>query len=209
MSLFISQSAWEHSREQFARGEVAKAQAALAQCAPEEVIRQYVRMSSRGGISRGEQALIIHLSFRWLPYAVSLRQALGLDSVRVKFGPTQHEPLAQSAGSNTFYFDVDRRIWKVLGEKETGAPIFTRAANASEPEICRSGLRIQGPFTLRFGRMAGDRLAPEPYTARVLLASPEGEAGDGLANLELRGSAAGAAAQEELDIPRRMGSRRS
>ena len=52
--------------------------------------------------------------------------AAGVDAVRIKFGPTQHEALAQSPGSNTFYFDADRKVWKVMGEKETGAPVSER-----------------------------------------------------------------------------------
>ena len=205
ISFFMSQSAWELSRELFGKGEIAKARAALAQSAPEEAIRQYVRMSSHGGISRGEQALIISLNLRWLPYVISQRQALGMEPVRIKFGPTQHEPLAQGAGSNTFYFDADHRIWKVLGGKETGAPVFARAADASEPEICRSGVRVEGPLTLRLGPITGYRLASGPYTARLLLVNPAGEAAGCRANLELRGSATGTAVQEKLDVPRRSG----
>ncbi len=206
MGFYASQDAWEQSRELLGKGEIAKARAALAQCRPEEVIRQYLWMAVRGGMGRGEQALLISLNLRWLPYTVSTRQALGLDSIRLKFGPTQHEPLAQGAGSNTFYLDAGRRMWKVLGEKETGASVFTLAADSPEPEICRSGLRIQAPLTLRLGPIAGDRMARRRYTARLLVADPEAGTA-GLASLELRGSATGSAVEEVLDLQRRMGAK--
>ena len=201
IGVFMSQSAWEESREVLAKGELAKARAALAQCTPEEVIRQYVRMCSHGGISRGEQSLVISLNLRWLPYVVSTRQALGLDSVRVKFGPTQHERLAQGAGSNTFYFDASHRIWRVLGERETGARAYARDANASEPEISRSGVWVETPLTLRLAGIMGDRLAPGQYLVDVML--DRAGRGSTATTLELRGSPDGRPVTKHIDLTAR------
>jgi hypothetical protein len=77
---------------------------------------QYVRLLERfvvafheahGALSRGEQALLISLNLRWLPYFHDRREAVGLAPVRINFQPTQHDPLAQGAGRNTFFVDAD------------------------------------------------------------------------------------------------------
>jgi len=54
---------------------------------PEETIALYARASRTGGISRGEEALIISLNLRWLPYFEAQRQALGLRPERRTYTP--------------------------------------------------------------------------------------------------------------------------
>ncbi|MBI4873355.1 MAG: hypothetical protein HY822_01840 [Acidobacteria bacterium] len=170
IEFFSSHAAWERAQDLYQQGDIARARQALAGAKPEEAIRRYVRMSSHGRISRGEVALVVSLNLRWRPYFVSLRQALGMEPVRVKFQPTQHEPLAQGAGSNTFYIDPAGHFWGALGEKETGIPAM---AFDSTDELCRSGLRIDKPVTLRIRPILGDRLAPGPY--RVALRTAYGK----------------------------------
>ena len=164
---FASHSAWERAQDLYKAKNIPAARKALAGSVPEEVMRQYQRASSLGGMSRGEQALVISLNLRWLPYVVSLRQALGTEPVQIKLGPTQHEPLAQGAGQNTFYFDKDRRIWKVLGEKETGAPA---EEGASADEICATGIKLEKPLSLKLGPITGDAFAPGKYSVKVITA---------------------------------------
>ena len=79
-----------------------------------------------GALSRGEQALLIYLNLRWLPYFHDQREAVGLRPVRVNFQPTQHDPLAQGAGHNTFFVDADGAMWRGLGARETGQETFVR-----------------------------------------------------------------------------------
>ncbi len=72
-----------------------------------------------------------------------------MEPVRIKFGPTQHDMLAQSQGKFTFHFDADRSIWEVWGETECRARTFTDP-DARE-ELARTGIAIDKPlsFTLR------------------------------------------------------------
>ena len=119
LAFFTSHAAWERAADLFKQGDLAGARREIGASRPEEAIRAYTAAARHGGMTRGEQALIVSLNLRWRPYIVSLRQALGLEPVRVRFGPTQHEPLAQGAGSNTFAIDADGTLWKVMGEKET------------------------------------------------------------------------------------------
>jgi hypothetical protein len=189
IAFFSSQAAWERARELYQKGDAAAARRALAEAAPEEAIRRYAGMIARGRTSRGEEAIVISLNLRWRPYFISLRQALGMEPVRVKFGPTQHEPLAQGAGTNTFYLDGARNLWGARGEKETGLPagVFD-----SPEELCRTGLRLDQPATLRVGPILGDRLAPGRYRVSlrtafgVVDAAPAVEVTGGSAELVLR-----------------------
>jgi len=69
--------------------------------------------------------------------------------------------LAQSAGKFTFHFDADHNVWECLGEKETGASVFTLPAGAKVSrdaalpamceEICRSGIESDKPISLTLG----------------------------------------------------------
>ena len=59
---------------------------------------------------------MVSLNLRWRPYVISLRQALGLEPILVKSGEVQREPLAQGAGSNTFFVDEQSRFWKVVDD---------------------------------------------------------------------------------------------
>jgi hypothetical protein len=172
IAFYQSQTAWEEAQQLRDKGELDKAREALGRSKPESVIEQFALMSSRGGITRGEQGLVVSMNLRWLPYIVSEKQAEGLEAMRVKFQPTFHEPLAQLEGTHTFSFDKDHRIWKALGEKETGIATFAESPDASADEICRTGLEgvIDHGMSIRVGPIMGDHLVPGTYTAHLIFA---------------------------------------
>ena len=135
-------------------------------------IEQYAIAARQGRISPGEKALIISLNLRWLPYFVAQRQALGLEPVRVNFQPTQHEPLAQGAGRNTFFFDSRGQIWKGLGEKETGVRVSSAVkrdvSSDFDPGLFASGLEIAEPQRLEITALTGAKLLPGNYKVDLL-----------------------------------------
>jgi hypothetical protein len=190
VEFFQSRAAFERVQELYKAGQTDKARAAIGESDPRRAIEQYVAAASHSGMTGGEQALIISLNLRWLPYIVSLRQALGLDAARFKFQPTQHEPLAQGSGSNTFWFDERRSVWKALGEKESGAPVFANAAAGDE--ICRSGIRIDTPLTLKLTGIMGDRLVPGRYRVGLMLSG-------NAATVEMRGALGPAPVSQRID----------
>jgi hypothetical protein len=181
---------FQESQDRLARGGIEGARRALAGCRPGEVIARFARFSSVGGITRGEQGLIVSLNTRWLSHIVRHRQALGLEPVRIKFGPTSHDKLAQSRGTFTFYFGPDHALWECLGEEETGVPTFrlppsiTPAREASAPaawsELCCTGVETDRPLNLtmrpilaRNGQGQGTHtLPPGRYRLRLLLLEP-------------------------------------
>jgi hypothetical protein len=158
---------FQDSQDLWKKGDFAGARKLMAQCHPEKVIEQFAHFSSAGGISRGEQGLVVTLNTRWLSHIVRHRQALGLEPVRINFAPTSHDPLAQNAGTFTFYFGPGHDLGESWGEKETGASVFrlpssvTPAREDPSPavwrEICRAGIESDKPLTLAFRPiLAGD-----------------------------------------------------
>lgn len=165
---------YQRSRDEWAKGRIAEAKDLMSRCHPEPVIEAFARSCASGGLTRGEQGLIVGLNLRWLTHIIGHRQALGLEPVLINFAPTQHDPLAQAAGKFTFHFDSTRRVWQCLGPVETGATSFVAPATVTvegiadsrfSPEICQTGIEIAHPIRLALGPMmalAKRDLGPAP-----------------------------------------------
>ncbi|HYD83923.1 MAG TPA: hypothetical protein VEA63_07710, partial [Opitutus sp.] len=138
LSFFASHTAFERAADALKHNDLARARIEIAQANPHAVIRDYVTAARTGEITRGEEAILVSLNLRWLPHILSLRQAVGLEPVRYRLGEVLQEPLAQGAYPNTFYFDDEQRLWKVID-----------AASA--------------PSVLRLTAISGDKLAPGRY----------------------------------------------
>ena len=166
---------FQRAQAALASNEVAQARSLMAQCHPEEVIRQFATFSSIGGITRGEQGLVVSLNTRWLVYYVRLRQMLGLEPVRYSFAPTSHDPLAQAPGRFTYLFDADHHVWQTLGTEETGAQTFA-APKAKEP-IGLYGLQSDKPVSLTVRPIVHKAsLLPGDYRLRLVLLDPDSTA---------------------------------
>jgi hypothetical protein len=149
---------FQDSQDLLQKGDLAGARAAILRCRPERVIERFAEFSSLGGITRGEQGVVVTMNTRWLSHIVRHRQALGLEPVRINFAPTSHDLLAQSRGKFTFHFDSNHRLWETRGTEETGAETFVLpptavpvAADGLPPawaEIGRAGIVSAKPLTL-------------------------------------------------------------
>jgi hypothetical protein len=186
---------FQDSQDLWKKGDLAGARRLMAQCHPEKVIEQFARFSSIGGITRGEQGLVVTLNTRWFSQIVRHRQALGLEPVRIKFASTSHDALAQSPGKFTFHFGPDHDLWECWGKEETGASVFnlpssvTPEMNESAPavwrDICRAGIESDKPLALAFRPiLAGDSqgkrksapLLAGQYRLRLLMLDPDSTA---------------------------------
>ena len=160
---FTSHGKYQLAREALERGDTAAASAAIMECEPEALIRRFAALSSIGGITRGEQGLVISLNTRWLPHIIRLRQQLGLEAIRYKLGPTSHDPLAQAPGRFTFHFDEDRRLWQTLGSQETGAATFH--TDASPDDLHATGIESDTPITLEMAPILSNAHDAPPLPA--------------------------------------------
>jgi hypothetical protein len=186
---------FQDSQDLWKKGDRDGARKLMAQCHPEKVIEQFARFSSIGGITRGEQGLVVTLNTRWFSHIVRHRQALGLEAVRIRFAPTSHDALAQSPGKFTFFYGPDHDLWECWGKEETGASVFNLPASVapemkeSAPavwrEICRAGIESDQPLTLALrpilagdsqGRRKSTPLQPGQYRVRLLMLDPDSTA---------------------------------
>ena len=200
-AFYAAHGYFQDSQELLKAGDTAGSRALMARCHPEKVVEQFARFSSIGGITRGEQGLVVSLNTRWLSHIVSHRQALGLEPVRINFAPTSHDLLAQARGTYTFHFGPDHDLWETWGEKETGAAVKNfppappavkdESVPAAWSEIGHGGIEITQPVTLTLSPiMAGDNRGREKSLA----------AGDYLLRLLLRDPGATAAGQRVFEV---------
>jgi len=158
LGIHRSEDALHRAKAHYLEGDLDAARSVMATCRPEEIIEQFAEFSQLGGLTRGEEGLIVTMNTRWLPHYVRFRQVLATDSVRYNFAATSHDPLAQSRGVFTFHFDSQGRVWQCLGAEETGAEEFTTGvvgtqgnttdADAIVQEICATGIASDQPITL-------------------------------------------------------------
>ncbi len=114
--------AYRPAEEALKNGEFDQARTLIARHDPVDAIRQFSHLSQMAGTDRGEEAMVVSLGTRWLTDFISLRQTLGMEDIRINYGPTLHEALAQGSGRYTFDVDHDRDFWSVRGERETSRP---------------------------------------------------------------------------------------
>jgi hypothetical protein len=99
-------------------GKIKQSTPYLKKTCPEETIEIYANTISDYGATRGEKGVLITLNLQWLPDYMDVKQRAGLESVRINFQPTSHDPLARGAGKYNFFIDNEKKYWNSLGEKE-------------------------------------------------------------------------------------------
>jgi hypothetical protein len=211
IAFYKSHSAWERSMDFLGRGDVEGSRQALALCDPKSVLEQYALAISRGRPTRGELGILISMNLKWLPYISSQRQALGMDTIRYHFEPTEYEALAQGAGNYTFYFDRDRDLWKAAGQRETQYPAFRLASppfadQENLKEVCQTGLQSSRTIALRLKTVAEQDLLSGVYNLRLWLVCPSSEAGgESVLDLTLSESEGAIDVTKRIDVVRQAG----
>lgn len=184
IAIFEAHGRFQDAQTALQKGDLAAARAAMQGCRPEPVIEQFAAFSSLGGITRGELGSIVSLNTRWLPHLVRLRQQLGMEAVRYRFGPTSHDPLAQAPGHFTFHFDAEHHLWETLGTEETGVPTFLATpgdAASVAGDLCRSGIESDQPIELSLSPILAKKkdsaaIPAGNYRLRLLLLDPSSTA---------------------------------
>jgi hypothetical protein len=123
--------------------------------------------------------MVISLGTRWLTDYISARQAAGLEAVRINYGPTYFEPLAQGAGNYAFHIDKEGKYWSVRGNKETRQAVITHGSDVSLDisgdssesikEIIQTGIVVDSSAMLAVSPIVNlyKRLAPGNYRLTI------------------------------------------
>lgn len=61
---------------------------------------------------KGQHGMILRLGYAWYGEVVCLRQMAGLDPVRICFGHTISEPLADGGTYYNDFFDKEGHLWR-------------------------------------------------------------------------------------------------
>ena len=187
----------------FKSGEIDAAKQIADQFQPELVMEKYAETIEHGQATKGEKGLLFSMGVRWVPHFLSLKQVVGKDEVRINFGVTSHENLAQMAGTRTYIIDSDKAYWKVLGEKETGVNVVVNEAGFSEyAEIFKQGVSLDSEIQVKLNAFSrNEKIIAGIYTLKLLLTSKGGsgklkvEINDSIYALAINGTSI-----ESLDI---------
>ena len=118
ISFFENQLLFQDAYELAKSGEIQKATEVLKKSNPDETIRKYANAIKPLGFTPGEKALVFSMNTRWKADFINLRQQLGLEPVRFKFAPTQHDSLAQAPGQYSYFIDKNKNWWRCLWKHE-------------------------------------------------------------------------------------------
>ncbi len=156
-----------------------KAKTLLQRYHPADTIRQFSRLSQLAGGDRGEEAMILSLGTRWITDYIALRQAVGLEAIRINYGPTKFEPTAQGSGRYSFHIDTEGHYWSMRGESETKRLAVTvdypvgkhdlKFCNGSIHEIAQTGILIDGPVSLALSPLVNIQKQVAAGTYRLTL----------------------------------------
>jgi hypothetical protein len=209
IGFYQTQVLYEQSENQFKQNDFAAARQSLSKANPESVLGDFAQMARWNGATRGDMGLLISMNLRWFPYFADQRQLLRATDIRYAFRPTQHEPLAQSAGENTYFFDLKQQLWKCLGEKETGAIIRLfpgRAPSTVAEEICGSAIESDKPIALKLTSILGRSLSPGNYNVQLLFCDPDStHEGDRRFEIEFNDGNSISLKKDDIDIFKRVG----
>jgi len=182
----VQEFSYRPARSAIQSGQFAKARLLLEKGDPAETMRQFSNLSQIAGGDRDEEAMVISLGTRWLTDYISARQAAGLEAVRINYGPTSFEPLAQGTGSYTFHIDKEGKYWSVRGNRETKQDVITYGDDValhvsgdsfrSIEEIVKNGIVIDSATTLAVSPIVNlfRQLAPGNYRLTIYAGPVQG-----------------------------------
>ncbi|MHC4692080.1 MAG: discoidin domain-containing protein [Planctomycetota bacterium] len=175
----VQEFSYRPARDAIQAGQFTKARSLLEQGDPAETMREFSRLSQIWDGDRGEETMVVSLGTRWLTDYISACQAAGLEEIRISYGPTYFEPLAQGAGSYSFHIDKGGKYWSVRGNRETKHTVITHGGDVtigvtgdsseSIKEIVQSGIVVDSPAKLAISPMVNlyRRLAPGSYRLTI------------------------------------------
>lgn len=159
ISFFENQILFQDAFE-FARNkEMEKAKEIILKANPDEAIQKYTDATNRIGFTSGERAMVFSMNTRWKADYINLKQRLGLEPIRYKFAPTQHDPLAQASGRFSYFIDDEQNWYRCLWEHELKNEKFIQNNKGTF-------LQISDEFEFNLRSIHG-QIIPEGFTVKA------------------------------------------
>lgn len=144
---------------------------ALAKRPEEAAIRAFSQAALCYNTTAGERGQVASLASRWQTFFVQQRQHMGLEPIRLRCMPTNHDHRARKPGTRSFHYDAEGGTWLVLGEEETGhkAVLGSEDGNA----IANAWIQADRQLTLLLQDVRGERKLPAgDFRVRMHLPNP-------------------------------------
>lgn len=153
MKFMVDETLLQQAVDALNKGDFESAISLLEKTDPESTLKRYTEYAAHLGIIPGDLGLTVLMDLKWYPSFVGARQLAGMEPYRIKFAPTEHEPLAQGAGSRSFHIDMEKNLWLARGARETGGEQWARPIKAggfseTEMELVQSGVSWSKPVAL-------------------------------------------------------------
>ena len=127
---------------------------------PDESIQKYADAIKNIGFTHGEKALVFSMNTRWKADFINLQQQLGMEVVRFKFAPTQHDSLAQSPGHFSYFINAKGEWWRCLWKHELKEENFVETPN-------ETALEISNTFNFELKSIHGQTLPAGEYVLNI------------------------------------------
>ena len=160
ISFFEKQMLFQDAFSSLKDGDTAQAKEIIINANPDETIQKYADATKLIGFKSGEKAIVFSMNTRWKVDFINLKQRLGMEPVRYKFAPTQHDPLAQSPGHFTYFIDEEKNWWRCIWENEMKNSTFIQNED-------KTALLVKGNFTFPLTSIHGQSLPDGNYRIEI------------------------------------------
>jgi hypothetical protein len=160
ISFFENQNLFQDAYELTQNGEIGKAIDIISNSNPDITIQKYTDACKLIGFTSGEKAIVFSMNTRWKADFINLKQRLGMEPVRMKFSPTQHDPLAQAPGHFTYFIDENKNWWRCLWKNELVNSSFVE-------NNLGSALVVNSKYDFKLTSIHGQSLPQGNYTIRI------------------------------------------
>ena len=144
----------------------------LLQRPEEKAIRAFSQAALAYEPTAGERGQVASLAARWQTFFVQQRQHLGLEPIRLRCMPTNHDFNARKRGEQTFHYDTQGGTWRVLGQEETKHEAVLDAASTGNA-ITDAWIQSENTLTLDLQDVRGETELPGgTYQVSVYLPDP-------------------------------------
>jgi hypothetical protein len=156
ISFFENQILFQEAFVALRNDNIENAKEIIVNANPDESIQRYADATKLVGFTSGEKAIVFTMNGRWKADFINLKQRLGMEPIRYKFSPTQHDSLAQAPGHYTYFIDEEGEWYRCLWHKELKGESFIEGEK-------QTSIEIKNEFTFDLKSIHGQTLPAGEY----------------------------------------------